>query len=204
VDEDAGGRKEWETALTDGMDLLGIKTVDRTIPWAGACGVVHPMILEAAVRFQSKSITRLFPAEGPAQVKVIGESGQSKLAQAKRVGADINHWIVEKMPEYRDETEQLLFPCRWMAGLPQDLFRSAAEAPVATFVPARFHHALRLPQFKPARYCHVLKQAMRTCCVCRAAASTATARSVRRLFTRPSRKVTRLGGMSPGTQLMTC
>src|SRR6476620_7074184 len=109
VDEDLSSRKEWETALIEGMDLLGIKTADRTIPWAGACGVVHPMILEAAVRFQSKSITRLFPAEGPAQAKVIGEANQSKLAQAERVASDLNHWIVEKMPEYRDETEQLLF-----------------------------------------------------------------------------------------------
>ena len=66
IDEDKSSRRDWEDALTKGMDLLGIKDEDRTMPWPGACGVVHPMILEAAVRFQSKSITRLFPAEGPA------------------------------------------------------------------------------------------------------------------------------------------
>jgi hypothetical protein len=202
VDEDAGGRKEWETALTDGMDLLGIKSSDRTIPWAGACGVVHPMILEAAVRFQSKSITRLFPSDGPAQAKVVGESGQAKLAQAKRVAMDINHWIVEKMPEYRDETEQLLF------ALPVDgsafrkiYFDPLLKRPVAQFVAANdFIQPYGFPNLETCpRYCHVLKQSYadvmrlqgrgfyRECPISETPIS----------LDRIEEKVTRLGGMSP-------
>src|SRR5262249_25871987 len=64
VDEDLTSRREWEDALTKGLDLLGIRQQERTIPWNGACGIVHPMILEAATRFQSKSMTRLFPPKG--------------------------------------------------------------------------------------------------------------------------------------------
>src|SRR5262245_14017677 len=90
VEEDKQGRRDWEDALTKGMDLLGIKDEQRTTPWPGSCGVVHPMIMEAAVRFQSKSITRLFPATGPADAKVVGESNTAKIQQAKRVAADIH------------------------------------------------------------------------------------------------------------------
>ena len=162
VEEDLNSRKDWETALTDGLDLLGIKVADRTIPWPGACGIVHPMILEAAIRFQSKSITKLFPAEGPAHVKVIGNSDHARLAQAKRVATDLNHWIVEKMPEYRDETEQLLF------ALPVDgsafrkvYFDPLLKRPVASFVAANdFVMPYGFPNLETCpRYCHVLKQA---------------------------------------------
>src|SRR5262245_40923467 len=65
-------RKEWEDIFTTGLDLLGIKYEDRTFPWDGACGVTQPMILESAVRFQSKASTRLFPAKGPADVRIFG------------------------------------------------------------------------------------------------------------------------------------
>ena len=202
VDEDLGSRKEWEAALTEGMDLLGIKTADRTIPWAGACGIVHPMILEAAVRFQSKSITRLFPSEGPAQAKVIGEANQAKLAQAQRVAADLNHWIVEKMPEYRDETEQLLF------ALPVDgsafrkvYFDPLLKRPVAQFVAANdFIQPYGFPNLETCpRYTHVLKQSYadvlrlqgrgfyRDCPLSETPIS----------LDRIEEKVTRLGGMSP-------
>ena len=161
VDEDLTSRKDWETALTDGLDLLGIKVTERTIPWPGSCGVVHPMILEAAIRFQSKSITKLFPSEGPAHAKIIGSADHAKLAQAKRVAADINHWIVEKMPEYRDETEQLLF------ALPVDgsafrkvYFDPLLKRPVAQFVAANdFVMPYGWPNLETCpRYCHILKQ----------------------------------------------
>jgi hypothetical protein len=162
IEEDKSSRRDWEDALAKGMELLGIKTDDRTIPWPGACGVVHPMILEAAVRFQSKSITRLFPAEGPASAKVIGEGDEEKIQQAKRVATDINHWLTEKMPEYRDEMEQLLF------ALPVDgsafkkvYFDVLLKRPVSQFVPASdFLMPYGFPNLETCpRYTHVLKMA---------------------------------------------
>ena len=162
VDEDKSSRRDWEDALTKGMDLLGIKDEQRSIPWPGACGVVHPMVLEAAVRFQSKSITRLFPPEGPANAKVLGESDQSKIQQAKRVAADLNYWLTDRMQEYRDETEQLLF------ALPVDgsafkkcYFDPLLKRPVAQFVPANdFLMPYGFPNLETCpRYTHVMKKA---------------------------------------------
>jgi hypothetical protein len=161
VDEDLTSRREWEDALTKGLDLLGIRQQERTIPWAGACGIVHPMILEAATRFQSKSITRLFPPKGPAQCKIVGEASHSKLASAKRVADDLNHWVTEKMPEYRDETEQLLF------ALPVDgsafrkvYFDPLLRRPVASFLPANdfvIPYGFSNLQACP-RYTHLMRQ----------------------------------------------
>lgn len=161
VDEDRFSRREWEDALTKGMDLLGIKDEDRTMPWPGACGVVHPMVLEAAVRFQSKSILRLFPPEGPATAKIVGETDMDRIQQAKRVAADLNFWLTEKMLEYRDEMEQLLF------ALPVDgsafkkvFYDPLLKRPVAQFVPANdFLMPYGFPNLETCpRYTHVMKK----------------------------------------------
>lgn len=161
VEEDKQGRRDWEDALTKGMDLLGIKDEQRTTPWPGACGVVHPMIMEAAVRFQSKSVTRLFPPTGPADAKIVGESNTAKIQQAKRVAADINFWLTEKMLEYRDETEQLLF------AIPVDgsafkkiYYDPLLKRPVAQFVPASdFIMPYGFPNLETCpRYTHAMRK----------------------------------------------
>lgn len=162
VDEDKQGRRDWEDALTKGYDLLGIKDEVRTTPWPGSCGVVHPMIMEAAVRFQSKSITRLFPPTGPADAKVVGETNNAKILQAKRVAQDVNYWLCEKMLEYRDETEQLLF------AIPVDgsafkkvYYDPLLKRPVAQYVPASdFLMPYGFPNLETCpRYTHVMKKA---------------------------------------------
>lgn len=162
IDEDKQGRRDWEDALTKGMDLLGIKEETRTSPWPGSCGVVHPMVLEAAVRFQSKSITRLFPPTGPADAKIVGESNTSKLQAAKRLAADLNYWLTERMVEYRDETEQLLFAIPVDgSGFKKVFFDPLLKRPVAQFVPASdFVMPYGFPNLEGCpRYTHCMKKA---------------------------------------------
>jgi len=160
VDQDALSRKEWEEALAKGMDLLGIKIEDRSQPWKGACGVVQPMILEAAVRFQSKAVMRLFPPGGPASARIIGETDEKKVQAAKRVAADINYWLTEKMPEYRDETDQLLFalPVNGSA-FKKVFYHPLLKRPMAQFVPASdFLMPYGFPNLETCpRYTHVMR-----------------------------------------------
>jgi hypothetical protein len=162
VEDDRTGRRDWENALTRGMDLLGIKEEDRDQPWKGACGVVHPMILEAAVRFQSKSIMRLFPPEGPASAKIIGMSDERRIQQGKRVATDINYWLTDRMPDYRDETEQLLFAVPVDGSAFKKIYVDPLrKRPVAEFVPASdFLMPYGFPNLDTCpRYTHVMKKA---------------------------------------------
>ena len=161
VESDRESRKDWEDALSRGLDLLGIKNEDRNEPWRGACGIVHPMILEAAVRFQSKSITRLFPPEGPANAKIIGDTDEAKLQQAKRVATDLNYWLTQRMPEFRDEAEQMLFslPVNGSA-FKKVFYDTLLERPVAQFVPAAdFVMPYGFPNLETCpRYTHILRK----------------------------------------------
>jgi hypothetical protein len=109
IDNDRMSRKDWEQAYIDGLKLLGLKYEERNEPWTGACGVFHPMITEAVVRFQSETITETFPASGPVRTKIIGKETPEKKAAADRVQADMNYQLTERMVEFRPEHERLLW-----------------------------------------------------------------------------------------------
>ena len=56
-DEDISSRKDWIQTYVDGLELLGMKVEDRTEPWPGACGVHHPLLAEAVVKFQAETMS---------------------------------------------------------------------------------------------------------------------------------------------------
>jgi len=109
VRNDLNSRKDWESMMKDGIKLLGLKYEERTEPWAGACGVFHPMITEAVVRFQSETIMETFPAAGPAKTKVVGKQTVAKDEAGKRVAEDLNWQLTENMVEFRPEHERMLW-----------------------------------------------------------------------------------------------
>ena len=106
---DHESRSKWEESYIKGLDLLGMRFEDRTTPWDGACGVFHPMLSEAVVRFQSQTIMEIFPASGPAKTNILGKLTDDKVAQAQRVQEYLNYLMTVEMTEYRTETEKLLF-----------------------------------------------------------------------------------------------
>jgi hypothetical protein len=108
-DADKESRHDWEESYIKGLDLLGMRFEDRTTPWDGACGVFHPMLAEAVVRFQSQTIMEIFPASGPAKTTIMGEITDEKAKQAERVQDYLNYLMTVEMTEYRGETEKLLF-----------------------------------------------------------------------------------------------
>jgi hypothetical protein len=136
-DDDISSRKDWVQTYVDGLELLGLKIEERTEPWPGACGVYHPLLTEALVKFQSETIIETFPAQGPVRVKILGEETVEKIDAAQRVKADMNFQLTEVMTEYRPEHERML----WGLGLSGNAFKKVYFDPsldrqVSLFVPA--------------------------------------------------------------------
>ena len=134
---DKNSRKDWEDSYRKGLTQLGLKIEDRSEPWEGACGVTHPILSEAVVRFQSQAIGEIFPAGGPVQTKIIGKMTAEKTKQANRIQEYMNFLVTEVMREYRPETEKLLFSLP-LAG---SAFRKVywdpnMDRPCAMFVPS--------------------------------------------------------------------
>ena len=109
VGNDKDSRKDWEETYKDGLKLLGLKYEERTEPWNGACGVFHPMITEAVVRFQSETIMETFPAKGTVMTKIVGKQTPIKQEAARRVAEDMNYQLTEVMVEFRPEHERMLW-----------------------------------------------------------------------------------------------
>jgi len=136
-EKDNSDRKEWAQTYVEGLKLLGLKYEDRTEPWPGACGVFHPMLTEAVVRFQSEAITETFPAAGPVKSQIIGKETPQKTDAANRVREDMNFQLTEVMQEYRPEHEKLL----WNLPLAGSAFKKVYFDPskgrqVSVFIPA--------------------------------------------------------------------
>ena len=106
---DKDSRAEWEAMFERGFDLLGLKLEDTTEPFEGAATAVHPLLIESAVKFQSKASQELFPAKGPVKAQVLGEATLEKQQQANRVQNFMNYQLTTQMPEYFDEFERMLF-----------------------------------------------------------------------------------------------
>ena len=136
-DDDVASRRDWMQTYVDGLELLGMKIEDRTDPWAGACGVYHPLLSEALVKFQAETIMEILPPSGPVKTEIIGKETPEKKEAAMRVQNDMNYQISDVMIEYRPETERML----WGLGLAGNAFKKVyydpnLERPAAIFLPA--------------------------------------------------------------------
>jgi hypothetical protein len=136
-DADISSRKDWIQTYVDGLELLGMKIEERAEPWEGACGVYHPMLSEALVKFQAETMMETFPAAGPVKTQIIGKDTPEKKAAAERVQADMNYQITDVMKEYRPEHERML----WGLGLAGNAFKKVyydphLERQVSMFCPA--------------------------------------------------------------------
>ena len=137
IDQDKQSRKEWEKTYVDGLKLLGLQIEERTEPWQGACGVFHPMITEAVVRFQAETITETFPAQGPVRSKILGKDTPENKEIAANVEEDMNYELTEVMTEYRSEHERML----WSLPATGSAFKKVYYDPnlgrqVSMFIPA--------------------------------------------------------------------
>lgn len=136
-EDDVSARKDWMQTYVDGLELLGMKIEERAEPWEGACGVYHPLLAEALVKFQSETIMSTFPAAGPVKTKIVGKETQEVKEAAERVQDDMNYQLTEVMVEFRPEHERLL----WGLGLSGNAFKKVYFDPsldrqVSLFVPA--------------------------------------------------------------------
>jgi len=106
---DKESRKDWEDTYIKGLDMLGFKYEDRTQPFEGASGVVHPLLAESVTQFQAQAYKVLLPPSGPVRTQIVGEASPIVEQQAERVKEYMNYYILNVMEEFDPEMDQLLF-----------------------------------------------------------------------------------------------
>jgi hypothetical protein len=160
-ESDSRSRDDWEQTYKKGLDLLGLKIEERSSPWPGACGVFHPILSEAAVRFQSQAIMETFPAGGPVKTKIVGRVTPERERQARRVKEDLNYILTERMSEYRNEHERMLFALPLIgAAFKKVYFDPTLGRPASMYVPAEdFVAPYGASDLQTApRYTHIMRK----------------------------------------------
>jgi hypothetical protein len=156
---DKDSRGEWESMFERGFDLLGLKIEDSSEPFEGACTAVHPMLIESAVKFQSKAIQEMFPANGPVKTQILGKTTPERELQSNRVKDFMNYQVTEQMPEYFDEFERMLFHLPLIGSAFKKVYYDAnLKRPVSEFIPIdQFYVSYYSSNLRKAdRYTHVI------------------------------------------------
>ena len=156
---DKSSRSEWESMFERGFDLLGLKLEETTEPFEGAATAVHPLLIESAVKFQSRASQELFPASGPVKAQVLGDVTESRQRQATRVQNFMNYQLTEQMPEYFDEFERMLFHLPLIGSAFKKIYYDASiQRPVSEFIPIdQFYVSYYATDLRQAdRYTHIL------------------------------------------------
>ena len=109
IDDDLSSRQDWEDTYKQGLEFLGMKTEERTEPFEGSSGVIHPLLAESVTQFQAQAYRELLPANGPVRTQVIGAQSEMLVKQAERVKDYMNYQITYEMEEYDPELDQMLF-----------------------------------------------------------------------------------------------
>ena len=137
VEDDQDSRNEWQEAYTQGLDLLGVKTKERSQPFQGASGVTHPIIAESVTQFQAQAYKELLPAGGPVRAEIIGAKTAEVEEQATRVKNFMNYMVTEVMEEYDPDTDQMLFYLPLCGSTFKKVYYDETkQRPVSRFVPA--------------------------------------------------------------------
>mgnify|MGYP003629871962 FL=1 len=156
---DKDSRADWESMFERGFDLLGLKLEQGSEPFEGACTAVHPLLIESAVKFQSKASGELFPSSGPIKTQILGKSTAEKELQANRVQNFMNYQVTEQMPEYFDEFERMLFHLPIIGSAFKKLYYDATtKRPKSEFIPIdQFYISYYATDLSNAdRYTHVI------------------------------------------------
>ena len=156
---DKDSRSEWESMFERGFDLLGLKLEEASEPFEGACTAVHPILIESAVKFQSKATQELFPPAGPVKSQIVGEVTEEKQEQANRVKEFMNYQVTDQITEYFDEFERMLFHLPLIgSAFKKTYFDQGLNRPVSEFVPIdQFYISYYATDLRRAdRYTHVI------------------------------------------------
>ncbi len=85
IGDDFAARQDWEDTYKRGLEYLGMQYEDRTEPFEGSSGVVHPLLAESVTQFQAQAYREMLPASGPIRAEVVGANNEDVIKQAERV-----------------------------------------------------------------------------------------------------------------------
>jgi chaperonin GroES len=109
IEKDKEARKRRDEQYEEGLRRTGLgDDAPGGASFTGASKVVHPMLTQACVDFSARAMKEIFPSDGPAKEKIVGDPTLDKVEKAQRITRYLNWQMTTQMPEFRAELEQLM------------------------------------------------------------------------------------------------
>lgn len=109
IEEDKESRKPRDKQYEEGIKRTGLgKDAPGGADFEGASRVVHPMMTEACIDYQSRVMKELWPPSGPVKPKILGSVTTEKTERAKRKTEHMNWQTTTQMKEARAVLETTL------------------------------------------------------------------------------------------------
>lgn len=110
VDNDDLSRQAWLADQDDWLRMSSQIRENKSYPWEKASNVKYPLMTVAALQFQSRAMPALVDKSGPVKAKAVGRDPQGfKTARAARVSKYMSYQVMEKMEEWIDDMDRMLF-----------------------------------------------------------------------------------------------
>lgn len=109
-DLDLQSRKDagWDALNEQALKLAMQVKEDKTFPWAGAANIKYPLITTAAIQFAARAYPAIVDGWNVVKGKPMGQPSEEKRARAERIGQHMSWQLLEEMPEWESDTDQML------------------------------------------------------------------------------------------------
>lgn len=127
VETDERSRKPWWEVCKRGLELLGLTEMpaDAAELFPGSSKATYPLIAQAVVQFNARSVAEILPPGGPVKATVVGNKTPELQQQADRVADHMNYQLTVEDKGYYPDADQMLMNLPLTGSMFKKVFRNS-------------------------------------------------------------------------------
>jgi chaperonin GroES len=108
IDLESRKAEGWDDLYKEAVNLAKQTKEGKDYPWPKAANVKFPLVTTAAIQFAARAYPAIIDGFNVVKCKVLGKPDDDKKARAERVSSHMSWQLMERMPEWEGDTDQLL------------------------------------------------------------------------------------------------
>lgn len=105
---DENSRADWKKVHDEALKLAMQVKEEKSYPWTRAANVKFPLVATAAIQFAARAYPAIVDGSNVVKGKQLGKPDPQKQERSERVAKHMSYQLLDEMPEWEEETDQLL------------------------------------------------------------------------------------------------
>ena len=107
-DEDVKSRADWERKYEQWMKLASQTLEHKSTPWPNAANIKYPLIVQAALNYNSRVMPALMPNMKPVGIQPIGDDPEGlRQAEANKVNNHMNYQLNSEIEDWEEGHDRM-------------------------------------------------------------------------------------------------